>query len=370
MKTETFLCCHCGQEYPLEDCVIVGEDMICESCADEEAVICSRCGERIYRDDNAGDEHTPLCQHCYDRWYQSCSCCGRILHEDDVYYRSRDDDEPLCLSCYNREQDHRTIQEYYYKPEPLFRGDGPRYFGVELEIDEAGEDNDSARRIMEIANGNGLENLYCKHDGSLDDGFELVTHPMTLEYHRNEMPWAKVLQEAIRLGYTSHQTTTCGLHVHVNRDAFGISEAEQDAVIARILYFFEKNWEELLKFSRRTPRQLEYWAARYGYKDQPKELLDHAKKGCHGGRYTSVNLTNADTIEFRIFRGTLKYNTLIATLQLVDRVCDVALYLTDDQLRAMSWTTFVAGCTQPELVQYLKERRLYINEPVESGEEI
>lgn len=184
------------------------------------------------------------------------------------------------------------------------------------------------------------------------------------------MPWAKVLQEAIRLGYTSHQTTTCGLHVHVNRDAFGISEAEQDAVIARILYFFEKNWEELLKFSRRTPRQLEYWAARYGYKDQPKELLDHAKKGCHGGRYTSVNLTNADTIEFRIFRGTLKYNTLIATLQLVDRVCDVALYLTDDQLRAMSWTTFVAGCTQPELVQYLKERRLYINEPVESGEEI
>lgn len=370
MKTETFLCCHCGQEYPLEDRVIVGEDMICESCADEEAVICSHCGERIYRDDNAGDEHTPLCQHCYDRWYQSCSCCGRILHEDDVYYRSRDDDEPLCLSCYNREQDHRTIQEYYYKPEPLFRGDGPRYFGVELEIDEAGEDNDSARRIMEIANGNGLENLYCKHDGSLDDGFELVTHPMTLEYHRNEMPWAKVLQEAIRLGYTSHQTTTCGLHVHVNRDAFGISEAEQDAVIARILYFFEKNWEELLKFSRRTPRQLEHWAARYGYKDQPKELLDHAKKGCHGGRYTSVNLTNADTIEFRIFRGTLKYNTLIATLQLVDRVCDVALYLTDDQLRAMSWTTFVAGCTQPELVQYLKERRLYVNEPVESGEEI
>lgn len=370
MKNETFICCHCGREYPLEDRVIVGDDVICGSCADEETVTCSHCGERIYRDDNAGEENTPLCQSCYDRWYQSCSCCGRILHEDDVYYRSRDDDEPLCLTCYNREQDQRTIQDYYYKPEPLFRGDGPRYFGVELEIDEAGEDNDSARRIMEIANGNGLENLYCKHDGSLDDGFELVTHPMTLEYHRNEMPWAKILQKAIHLGYTSHQATTCGLHVHVNRDAFGASEAEQDAVIARILYFFEKNWEELLKFSRRTPRQLEHWAARYGYKDQPKDLLDHAKKGCHGGRYTSVNLTNADTIEFRIFRGTLKYNTLIATLQLVDRVCDVALYLTDDQLRTMSWTTFVAGCTQPELVQYLKERRLYVNEPVESGEEI
>ena len=185
-----------------------------------------------------------------------------------------------------------------------------------------------------------------------------------------EMPWARILQEAIRMGYTSHQANTCGLHVHVNRDAFGDTEEAQDAVIARILFFCESNWSELLKFSRRTPRQLEHWAARYGYKDQPKELLDHAKKGSHGGRYTSVNLTNADTIEFRIFRGTLKYNTLIATLQLVDRVCDVALYLTDDQLRAMSWTTFVSGCTQPELVQYLKERRLYVNEPVESGEEI
>ena len=156
----------------------------------------------------------------------------------------------------------------------------------------------------------------------------------------------------------------------MNRDAFGETEEAQDAVIARVLYFFEQNWEELLKFSCRTPRQLERWATRYGYREQPKELLDHAKKGYHGGRYTSVNLTNTDTIEFRIFRGTLKYNTLIATLQLLDRICDVAICLTDDQVKAMSWTTFVSGCTQPELVQYLKERRLYVNEPVESEEEV
>ena len=44
------------------------------------------------------------------------------------------------------------------------------------------------------------------------------------------------------------------------------------------------------------------------------EILDHAKKGYHGGRYTCVNLQSRDTIEFRMFRGTLKYNTLIATL--------------------------------------------------------
>ena len=368
--TETFTCCHCGQEHPLENRVMVGDDALCERCANEETVICSRCGERVYRDDNAGDENTPLCQPCYDRHYTSCERCGRIIHVDDAYYEDDDEDDPLCYDCHTHARRNKMIEDYYYKPEPLFRGDGSRYFGVELEIDGAGEDDASARKVMEIANGNGLENLYCKHDGSLDDGFEMVTHPMTLEYHMKEMPWAKILQEAIHLGYTSHQAQTCGLHVHVNRNAFGDTEESQDAVIARILYFFEKNWEELLKFSRRTPRQLERWAARYGYKDQPKELLDHAKKGYHGGRYTSVNLTNTDTIEFRIFRGTLKYNTLIATLQLLDRICDVAICLTDDQIKAMSWTTFASGCTQPELVRYLKERRLYVNDPVESEEEV
>ena len=106
------------------------------------------------------------------------------------------------------------------------------------------------------------------------------------------------------------------------------------------------------------------------YKDQPKEILDHAKSGRHAGRYTAVNLTNADTVEFRMFRGTLKRNTLIATLELLDCIIDAAIYLTDDNLKAMSWSSFVIGCTQPELMQYLKERRLYVNEPVESEAEV
>lgn len=297
---------------------------------------------------------------------------NHIMQTALLYYACESDgnEYPFCYDCYTSRASRKPIQDYYYKPEPLFRGDGDRFFGVELEVDGAGEDDDNAAEVMSIANGNGLENLYCKHDGSLDDGFEMVTHPMTLAYHQSEMPWAAILQKAVQMGYTSHQAGTCGLHVHVNRNAFGETEAQQDAVIARILFFFEKNWEELLKFSRRTQYQLDQWAARYGYKDQPKELLDHAKKSAHAGRYTSVNLTNKNTIEFRIFRGTLKYNTLIATLQLLDRICDVALFMSDEELKAMSWTTFVSGCTQPELVQYLKERRLYVNEPVESEAEV
>ena len=216
MMSETFICCHCGQTHPLENRILVGDDALCERCANEETVICTHCGERIYRDDNAGDENTPLCQPCYDRHYTSCERCGRIIHVDDAYYEDDDEDCPLCYDCHTHARRNKMIEDYYYKPEPLFRGNGPRYFGVELEIDGAGEDDTSAQKVMEIANGNGVENLYCKHDGSLDDGFEMVTHPMTLEYHMKEMPWAKILQEAIRLGYTSHQTSTCGLHVHLS----------------------------------------------------------------------------------------------------------------------------------------------------------
>ena len=98
-------------------------------------------------------------------------------------------------------------------------------------------------------------------------------------------------------------------------------------------------------------------------------ILEHAKKGGGGGRYSSVNLQNRNTIEFRIFRGTLKQNTLIATLQLVNKLCEVAVSLPDELLKPLAWTTFVSGIQEPELIQYLKERRLYVNEPVQGEED-
>lgn len=361
-------CDSCGREYLTSELTEFDGQLLCPDCLREKTIVCYNCGERIWRDDNEGDSRTPLCQTCYDRYYFSCTRCGRVIHEDDAYYETEDDGEPLCEYCYNLRHHGGPIEDYYFKPKPIFYGVGPRYFGVELEIDEGGETDSNAQTLLDIANRK-EEKIYCKHDGSLDDGFELVSMPLSLTYHLKEMPWGDILRKAVEMGYTSHQAHTCGLHVHVSRDAFGDTEEAQEVAIARILYFFEKHWEELLKFSRRTPRQLERWAARYGYQEQPHEILDHAKKG-YKGRYTCVNLTNAETIEFRMFRGTLKLNTLLATLQLVDRVCDVALYLSDDEMKAMSWTTFVSGCQAPELVQYLKERRLYVNEPVAAEAEV
>ena len=183
---------------------------------------------------------------------------------------------------------------------------------MELEIDGGGTVNSNAEKLLNIANAD-AENLYIKTDGSLDEGLELVTHPMTLEYHLNEMPWAEVLRKARSMGYLSHAAGTCGLHVHISRLAFGCTYEQQEAAIARLLYFVEKFWAELLRFSRRTQSQMNRWAARYGIRLTPSEQMNHAKNSC-AGRYTAVNLTNADTVEIRMFRGTLKLNTLKATL--------------------------------------------------------
>ena len=182
------------------------------------------------------------------------------------------------------------------------------------------------------------------------------------------LPWAEICHRAIRLGYTSHDAGTCGLHVHVSRASFG-NEEQQEEVIGRILYFMEAHWNELLKFSRRTQSQLDRWAARYGFKDTPKETLDNAKKSGKG-RYACVNLQNRRTIEFRIFRGTLRYQSFIAALQLTDSICKAAISMSDEQFRSMSWSEFVSNLTHTELIEYLKSRRLYVNEIINSEREV
>ena len=177
------------------------------------------------------------------------------------------------------------------------------------------------------------------------------------------------MKKAISLGYRSHQTSTCGLHIHVNRSSLGETHDEQDEVISRILFFVESHWAELLKFSRRSEYSMNRWAARYGYEKSGREILDKAKKG-NNGRYAAVNLMNWATIEFRLFRGTLKYNTLIAAIELVNEICDLAIHLTDEGIEKMSWSEFVSNITEPELIAYLKERRLYINEATNTEEDM
>lgn len=311
------------------------------------------------------DDNTYLCQECFDNHYNRCESCGRIIHNDCTCWHN---DLPYCDRCFDDIDYDEEIEDYSYKPDPIFYGDSYLYFGVELEVDKGGKDGENARTLKDTANYR-HEYIYIKSDSSLNDGFEIVSHPMTLEYHTNEMDWESVLHEAVNMGYRSHQTETCGLHIHINRDAFGENQAEQEEVISRILFFIEKNWNEIFRFSRRNEYNMNRWSARYGYEKSGKEILQKAKDT--GNRYVAVNLRNYHTIEFRLFRGTLKLNTFLATLQLVSEICRVALLFSEEEIDKMSWSVFVRDMNHyPELVQYLKERRLYINEEIHAEEEV
>lgn len=367
------VCDHCGEFMWADDAVSDDNTTVCDYCYDNYYYRCDHCDSLVRASDAVTDGETHLCERCYENNYYRCDNCGTILSSDDVHWHG---DYPYCDGCFENVSKEDVIHDYYYKPEPIFYGvsDGRarnnRFFGVELEIDGNGEDTDSANGIIDIANS-AFEHIYCKHDGSLNYGFEIVTHPMTLDYHLNKMPWAGITQKALDLGYRSHNTSTCGLHVHVSRAALGENYDEQEETIAKILFFVEKHWNEILRFSRRSEDAMNHWAARYGYEKTGMDILKKAKRGSNG-RYAAVNLQNSYTIEFRLFRGTLKLNTIYATLQFVDRVIDIAMNFSETDIDRMSWSEFVQGINEPELIKYLKERNLYVNEPVcndEEGEE-
>ena len=83
-------------------------------------------------------------------------------------------------------------------------------------------------------------------------------------------------------------------------------------------------------------------------------------------------MQNYNTIEFRIFRGTLKYETFVATLELVHEICNRAIESTDREFETMCWGDFVKGIDKedkPCLINYLKSKELYINEPITESED-
>ena len=359
---EKVLCTCCGEIITNNYYATINDEPICDDCIDEECGRCESCDELFYNSDLYGQDYDRcLCEYCMNEYYTHCDNCDDLISRENAYEL---DDSYYCSRCYH-EKTH-VIHSYSHKPTAIFYGEGKRFLGVELEIDRGGKDTDNAQELLDIAN-DAETRLYIKSDSSLDDGMELVTHPMSLEYHLHEFNWVDILKTAIHQGYRSHQTNTCGLHVHVNRDAFGDTEEEQEDVISRILYFVEQHWNEMVKFSRRTEINLNRWAARFGYEPTPFQVMSKAKSSY--GRYYAVNLCNAKTIEFRLFRGTLKLNTLLATLQLVDRICSIATNWEDDDLQALSWSEFVSHIEAPELIQYLKERRLYVNEETNDEED-
>ena len=196
MKENNIICSCCGAVLNEDTTKYFDGQYLCEDCFDNETVLCDNCGERIWRDDVEGDSNLTLCSHCYEYNYTTCEDCGRLIHNEYAYYEDGED-YPYCRECFEKLNDN-AIKNYSYKPEPIFYGSGNLFYGVELEIDKGGDDSYNAQKLLDIANIQD-ERIYCKHDGSISDGFEIVSHPMSLDYHINSMNWLDVFEKAVEL---------------------------------------------------------------------------------------------------------------------------------------------------------------------------
>ncbi|MGN1411442.1 MAG: hypothetical protein ACI4WH_02890 [Oscillospiraceae bacterium] len=192
---EKFVCSCCGCEVSNYDVQYIYDEILCPDCAEDKCCTCDCCGDLIWCSDDFGEDGVILCEDCYNNHYCRCECCNELLNENDVYWL---DDDCYCEECYNNRLANEVIEDYSYKPEPIFYGEGNRYYGIELEVDKGGSYSNYAEQILDTANVRN-QHIYIKSDGSLDDGFEIVSHPMTLDYHINEMDWESVLQTAKNL---------------------------------------------------------------------------------------------------------------------------------------------------------------------------
>lgn len=328
----------------------------------------------------------------HSRSYYRCAHCGELYHEDSIEsVYSEHTDESYCSSdcCsaaggYDSDDDVDPIHSYGTRIEhilPMNLDHGKRYFGLELEQEFPGE-RPSSRTAWAFDNISGLECMSIwKSDGSLSNGAELVTLPKPLSYWQKPNPVQDLCdnRDWRRLA-RAHDTSTCGLHVHVSRSSI------PEPVIAKIIYLMnEPCMREITALvARRAPTTTYCQAAKKRWHSDlnctPEEFYDYNKREnvkvhpwnrarpAHnvqkrqmgqGGRYTPVNLTQ-HTIEFRIFRGTLKWTTIQASIEFCEAVITYCTLMGPAKLNDTDFTAWLKSSvtrkTYPALRDYLESR--------------
>ncbi len=116
-------------------------------------------------------------------------CCGEELSEEDIF---EFDGNIYCEDCLDK---HTFICFHYEEKYKNNKNFGDSHINL-------------------------CENIYIKTDRNLSDSLEIVLHHMTLDYHKNCVPWNDICEMALRLDYRNHNTKTYGLHIYVNRSVF------------------------------------------------------------------------------------------------------------------------------------------------------
>ena len=254
---------------------------------------------------------------------------------------------------------HMVERKYYGRNDDLSCDPATLYYGWEAEIERPDGDAEEAAAIIRGSFADRLAGI--EHDGSLLNGFEVISNPATLAYHMRKYGIADILGLAAEMGCSSHDSGRCGLHVHVSRSALGKNDDARDRVIAMIIclvdrWFTNDRTSPLARFARRTPGHYCMSLDAGITSDDSRARMIEKAKATVTTRYRAINLTNAATVEFRLFRGTLKATTFAATLQFVDALVRWCMQHTVRELQTVTFGDIVATCKYPELRAYCESR--------------
>ena len=196
------------------------------------------------------------------------------------------------------------IKSYHSTTKNKFVGVGDYFLGVELEMEmnDYGKKNLVYKELHRLLHTN--KNFVLERDGSLNYGFELITQPHTYE---KLLKTLKVVEE---IPNVSAKSSRCGMHVHISKKAFK-EELEQGTLILICMHL--QNYFK--KFSERKSYdfcRLYLRGATFSDIDSWNRVFSNRSE-----RRMFVNLTNDNTIEFRIFQGSTDYKNIVANVQMV-----------------------------------------------------
>lgn len=278
-----------------------------------ETYSCEDCGI-IENQDNvnwAYDGDQAICNSCFEDYYYH-ERSGQYVHCDDDNYSNDDDEDNGLIGEY-----HSSSDQLGKIPSLFDKRKSQVFLGLELEMEVTSDYSRSDKAEMILNNlknyraDNGNLYTYCllENDGSLNNGFEMVTGYTGLDVHEKQLSFFK---NPIR-GLRSHDTQTCGLHIHIDKKRMSLNHATK-----MILFINDSGNQKLIKtIARRTSSRF----AKIANKKADYSWLKSAKRSgdplcnLNEDRYESLNFQNDNTVEFRLFKGTLKFESIMACLE-------------------------------------------------------
>ena len=238
------------------------------------------------------------------------------------------------------DSDKKYIHPYNYKPDYIKYTDdhSSLLLGVEIEVAGNEKPNESANRekvvkkCIQIMNGSesDCEDLiYSTSDSSVQ--IELDTMPCSLTYHK-KLNYREMFDYLDKEGYKGHDCEKAGLHVHANRDYLGDTEFQQQITIMKIIYLLEKFNNEICVIARRDENYSPFSGRS---ENDPIEKLNKYKQK---GKNVALNLQHSETIEFRCFKSTLKYESFILILEFVQSIIDFAKSINIEEIESVTWS--------------------------------